>query len=344
MDARLGWWIDGAVGALSHVLHGVRGAQHDTVRDLAPYFDRTPDELFPAPRWVPDVSRRRALGPARGFVTESLSFASEHVPLCPRYRARHEREYAANATVHARWLHRPVGPRDRLLVYVHGWLEPGPFLEEATLLPMLARRLDVDAAHVQLPFHGKRNPRGALFHGEYFWSADMVRSLEAVRQSVLDVRTALGWFRARGYTEIGVTGMSLGGSITMLLACLESPPDWIAPIIAHLQLAEAVEEAPILWRMRADLERFGYDRAARAEIFRRLGLGALRPRLAPARQLWVAAEGDMFLTAPLVRRQWLDWGQPEVLWIPTGHMTFPLAIAAITERLASFHAGLARAG
>ena len=63
-----------------------------------------------------------------------------------------------------------------------------------------------------------------------------------------------------GVEEVGVTGISLGGSITMVLACLDPAPDYIVPIVSHLYLSEAVEEAPILWRMKTDLEHFGVGR------------------------------------------------------------------------------------
>src|ERR1019366_731665 len=96
-------------------------------------------------------------------------------------------------------------------------------------------------------------------------------------------------------------------------------PDYIVPIIGHLKLGEAVEEASILWRMKSDLERFGIDRDRRRELFRRLGLGALRPQLPPARQLWIAASDDQYITAALVRQQWEEWGRPAIEWIPGGH-------------------------
>jgi pimeloyl-ACP methyl ester carboxylesterase len=233
-------------------------------------------------------------------VLETLTWHSQHVPLCPHYRARHAGEYARNQTVTARWVHPGAGPRRRAIIYVHGWLEPGPWVEEAVLLPKLYDTLAADVLHVQLPFHGARNPKSALFHGEFFWSADLVRSVEAVRQSCIDARTLLAWLRAQGYTEVGVTGISLGGSITMVLACLAPTPDYIVPIVSHLQLAEAVEEAPILWRMKADLESFGVDKARRQEIFRRLGLGSLKPILPPERQLWIMARDDVYIAAPLV--------------------------------------------
>jgi hypothetical protein len=326
-----GHHVDTVVGTLSRLLH-VRSTTTDTSADLAPYLDAPMDALLPEPRNVPAV-RRATPFVISSRVTETLSWTSAHRPLCNRYRRRHETEYSKNLTAWARWMHPRGKQRKSLLIYVHGWLEPGSWVEEATLMPRWYRDLDVDVAHVQLPFHGRRSPRGQLFHGEWFWTADLVRSLESVRQAVMDVRSAMRWFRDAGYEEIGITGLSLGGSITMLTGCVTSPPDYIVPMIAHLQLAEAVEDAGILWRMKSDLERFGVDHERRAEIFRRLPLAHAKPTLAVDRQLWVAAREDAYLKAELVERQRKEWGEPPILWIPGGHMTFPIALDDIIGKM-----------
>ena len=340
----LGEAIDRIVGLGSHVLHGVRGASTNTADDLGPYLDAPLETLFPTPVVPRDVVRKRqrfTLGQRR--VVDTLRWHSQHVVLCPHYRTRHAGEYWLNQRVTARFMHPRATQRRRALVYVHGWLEPGPWVEEAWLLPRLYDELGVDILHVQLPFHGSRNPKSALFHGEFFWSADLVRTVEAVRQSVIDVRTLLAWLRAtQGYEEIGVTGLSLGGGLTMALACVEPTPDYIVPIIGHLKLGEAIEEAPILWRMKSDLERFGVDAARRKDLFDRLGLGRMRPKLAPERQLWVEATDDVYITAPLVKQQWEEWGRPNIEWIPGGHMTFPLALPRMIARLREFHRALPR--
>ena len=334
----VGRGLDRAVGGLSHLLH-LRAAQQNTVGDLGPYLDAPSAVLFPTPVAPRDMTRQRDLVPrAAGRVADTLRWHSQHVPLCPHYRARHAGEYIRNQTVTARWIHPRSGPRTRALLYVHGWLEPGPWVEEAVLLPRLYEALAVDVLHVQLPFHGSRNPKSARFHGEFFWSADLVRTIEAIRQSVIDARTLVAWLRAQGYSEVGITGISLGGSITMITACLSPAPDTIVPILSHLQLAEAVEDAPIFWRMKGDLERFGVDRARRQDIFRRLGIQALLPVLPPERQLWIMARDDAYISAPLVERQWHAWGEPPIEWIRGGHMTFPLSLGRIVDTMREFYA------
>jgi dienelactone hydrolase len=337
--ASLGRGVDRVVGRLSRLLH--RRVRLNTVDDLAPYLGTPPQVLFPTPVAPRDVVRRRNRLPLGDRAVETLRWHSQHVPLCPHYRARHAGEYARNQMVLARWMHPRKGPGRRALLYVHGWLEPGPWVEEAVLLPRLYDVLGIDVLHVQLPFHGTRNPKSARFHGEFFWSADLVRTFEAVRQSAMDARTLVAWLRQRGYTEVGVTGISLGGSIVMLMACLPDPPDYVVPIVSHLQLAEAVEEAPILSRMKTDLERFGVGRERRAEIFAQLGLHRMTPVVPARRQLWIMARDDVYIAAPLVERQWREWGEPVIEWIPGGHMTFPLYLPRIVERIREFHEGLA---
>lgn len=333
--------VDRVVGGLSRLVH-VRGAEINTVEDLGLYLDAMPSVLFPPPVVPRDVTRGKARARRSDSVLESLRWHSAHVPLCPHYRARHAGEYARNQTATARWLHPRSGRRDRAIIYVHGWLEPTPW--QAVFLPRLYEALEVDVLHLQLPFHGPRNPRSSLFHGEFFWTADLVRSIEAVRQSCFDTRTLVEWLHAQGYSEVGVTGISVGASVAMMLACVDPLPDYIVPVIGHLELGEAVEEAPIFWRMKADLERFGVDRRRRQEIFDRLGLQKLRPRLARERQLWIMARNDVYIPAAVVTRQWQAWGEPPIEWLPGGHMTFALSLPRIVERMREFHAGLGALG
>ena len=135
----VGRGVDRAIGTLSHLLH-LRSAQLNTVDDLGPYLGASPTVLFPTPVSPRDLVRRKPRLPSLGSrVVETLRWHSQHVPLCPHYRARHAGEYVKNQTVSARFFHPRSGPRKRALVYVHGWLEPGPWVEEAVLPPTSRR-------------------------------------------------------------------------------------------------------------------------------------------------------------------------------------------------------------
>jgi hypothetical protein len=332
--------VDEFLGVISRFLH-FRSARLNTASDMGQYLSATTEALFPSPSAPTDVTRRKVLRlPASDRLTVDLEWRSQHVPICPSYRVRHAVDYPLNQTAAARWTYPKTGPRKSAIVYVHGWLEPGPWIERVIFLPRLYDELDADVLYVKLPFHGSRNPKQALFHGELFWTGDLVRSFEAIRQSCIDTRTLVAWLRAQGYEDVGVTGISMGGSIAMMLACLDPTPSYVVPIVGHLHLSDALEDASIFFRMRSDLEKFGIDRARRKEIFDSLGLRRLRPLLPPSRQLWIMARDDAYITAPVVERQWHAWGEPPIEWIPGGHMTFGVSVARIVKRMAEFHRGL----
>jgi hypothetical protein len=327
--------VDLIAGGLSRILHGLRGPRENTVLGLSPYFDKAIGELNPEPPPLESVRVHESVV-SRLLRTTTLSWPSRHPILSEAYARRHASQYAANHTAWARWL-RPDGTRRRTcLVYIHGWLEPGSWVEEAFVFPRWLRELEVDVVHVSLPFHGRRNPPGALFSGEYYWTADLVRSFEGIRQALWDARSIVGWLRRQGYERVGASGISLGGSLAMLLGCLVPTPDFIIPIVCHLMLAEAVEHASILWRMKRDLERWGVHEEERRTIFRRMGFDHAAPILSPDRQLWVEAREDAHIDPRLVSQQWETWGRPHIHWIDGGHMTFPTHLGEITARMRSF--------
>src|ERR1700743_448301 len=96
----------------------------------------------------------------------------------------------------------------------------------------------------------------------------------------------------------------MGASLAMIMACVEPTPDYVVPIVGHLQIADAIENAPIFWRMKTDLERFGIDRDQRRRIFSGIGLEDLRAKLPADRQLWIMARDDAYVTAPKVELPW----------------------------------------
>jgi pimeloyl-ACP methyl ester carboxylesterase len=331
----LGRQIDLLAGEASKLLHGIRGPKINTVPQLGPYLDRSPAALNPEPPPLTEVRVHGSLA-SRFSHTVTLSWKSTHHALGPEYAVRQARDYKYNQTAWGRWV-RPNGTQRRhCLLYIHGWLEPGSWIEERLVFPTWTRELDVDVLHVALPFHGRRNARTALFSGEYYFTADLVRSFEGLLQATHDARSALGWLRRQGYESVGATGISLGGSLAMLLACLEPTPDYVIPIVAHLRLGEAVERATILWRVKRDLERWGVHESERRRIFERLGLDSASPVLSPSKQLWIEAREDGHIDPALVKEQWEAWGRPNLHWIPGGHMTFPLHLAEITRVMKDF--------
>jgi acetyl esterase/lipase len=194
----------------------------------------------------------------------------------------------------------------------------------------MALRLDVEIVQLQPPYHGRRTPRGSRFGGELYWTADMVRSLEALRQNVLDARTLLAWLLREDPRPVGLSGLSLGGALALLLTCLDRRFAFSIPLIAHMDLAALMADAPVLARTRAELRAFGWT----DEDFRRfvsdIGWYRLRPKLPRQRIHLFAAADDRFFDPAVVEAMWRRWGRPPIHWYPCSHMGF---IARLPEAL-----------
>ena len=328
---------DSVAGALNEALRAVLARPSiNTLAELEGYRGLPIEELFPAPRRPPRarVSRRWWLP---GVVSEDVVFRSEHRPLSRRFRKRYDTEYPENHTVYARRI-RPAGARRRpRLLYLHGYMQPESLVEELALFTSMALWLDMEVVQLQPPYHGRRTPRTARFGGEFYWTADVVRSIEALRQNIFDARALLDWMLKDDPRPVGVSGISLGGSLSQILTCVEPRFDFSIPLIAHMDLAALVADAPVLSSMRRELRSFGWGTEEFAKFMTELGWESLRPVVPPERILLFGASEDRFFDPRVVEAMRRRWGDPEIRWYPCSHMGFiprlPLVIAEMRRFL-----------
>lgn len=324
--------LDDLAGVLAGVAHRLAPPRaENTIADLVAYESCGLDDLFAAPARVPIVNVKRRWR-ALGIESALAWFPSEHAPLEPRFARRYARD-RANHTVWTRWL-RPAGAGRRpRLVYLHGFMQPETVIEEVGLLTQLATQLDVEVVHVQPPYHGRRKPRRSRFDGDLFFTADVVRSIEALRQSILDVRSVLSWLLDQDDRPVGVMGLSLGGALSAALTCLEPRFAFSVPLIAHMDVAAIFEDAPVLEPVRRELRAVDFGPADFARFFERIGWNALSARIAPSRIQLLCASDDRFFRRERVEAMWRRWGEPPIHWYPCSHMGFlghlPDAVARV---------------
>jgi pimeloyl-ACP methyl ester carboxylesterase len=326
--------LDDLAGVLVRPLQLLRTRPHDTLDRLSAYEGLGIEELFPAPTTLPRVRAQPRLS-LPGFENEDLFFASSYEPIEPAFAQHYHARSRRFQTVYARRI-RPKGTEGhRRLLYIHGYMQPETVVEELTLLSGMARALDMEIVHLQPPYHGRRTPRGSAYGGERFWSADIVRSFEAMRQTLFDARTLLSVLLDESPSPVGVAGISLGGAFTCALTCLEPRFDFAAPFIAHMDMGALLRDAPVLGAMRADLKSFGWSWREFGAFFERIGWDELRPAIPSDRVLLFAAEKDRFFDAQVLRKMWRRWDEPAIEWHRTTHMGFipfmPRAISSLRE-------------
>ena len=196
--------------------------------DLAAH--RDPASCFPAPTAVPEVSSRAA-NPIAEYIAQGHvhngSFASSFEPANPAMRDRWNQWKRNNIVRFQHWRH-DDGPRPTLCV-IHGFMG-SPYLVNGLFfsLPWFYRS-GYDVLLYTLPFHGRRAENLSPFSGYGFFANGMSGFAEAMGQAVYDFRTILNWLRHNGVDRIALTGLSLGGYTSALVASADDRLEAVIP-------------------------------------------------------------------------------------------------------------------
>jgi len=209
------------------------------------------------------------------------------------------------------------------VVLLHGWNHE---LGYETLFPWLARRLNaagLNAATFELPYHRHRKPRepGAIRN---FIADDLRHVAMAAHQALADARALIAWLSVQGSGRVGVWGISLGGWLAGLLACVEerlgfavlmTPVARMDRVIAELEFCEPIRRS--LGGARVRMEP--------------LNLMSHRPKVRPQDILVVASEHDLFAPVETVEELVGCWGAPTLWRLPHGHISIILS-ASVMQR------------
>ncbi|MCB9752332.1 MAG: alpha/beta hydrolase family protein [Myxococcales bacterium] len=326
--------LDTAMGLLASAVQRSAPRPLNTREAAARYRDASRDDMFPEPV-MPDVtvSRRRRI---RGVERELLTFDSRHAPLCPAFASRYRRDYPALHTVYARRLRPPGAEARPRVLYLHAYMLPSTVVDELTFLAGMARRLGVELIHMQVPYHGRRNHGISRVSGASYWTSDIVRSAEALRQTVHDARALLRWLRAEDPRPVGVAGISMGGVHTLALASLEPQLAFAMPCVAHMDVAALTDQAPVLSTMRARMREDGWAPGEFARYVEASAWGRLRVALPPARIELFAADRDQFFRREHVEAMWRALGEPRIHWYASSHMGFARHVPRVFAKMREF--------
>jgi pimeloyl-ACP methyl ester carboxylesterase len=283
-----------------------------------------PQRFFVKPEKGVAVRVKRASGLAfqtQDGICESLRFESPFEPRNPRLRAdwaRHEK----NRFAHVRyWRHRD-GPRPTLIA-IHGFGAEGYALNQWFFaLPWIYEHLGFDVALFNLPFHGKRQARFSPFSGHGFFAGGISRINEAFAQAVYDFRVLLDYLHDhRGVSEVGVTGISLGGFTTALLAATEPRLKFAIPNVPVASLADIVLEwEPLGSLIRMALKTLDMDVTQARRMLAVSCPLTWKPLLPRQRLMVIGGVGDRLAPPTHTRLLWDHWDRPRLHWFPGSHI------------------------
>jgi hypothetical protein len=97
----------------------------------------------------------------------------------------------------------------------------------------------ITVVELAMPYHFQRS-RLESSHADYMLSANLGRTIQSLRQAVLDGRKLIRWLRGEGYSDISILGMSLGSWVAGLVAAHDSAVSRASLFLTAGSLADMV--------------------------------------------------------------------------------------------------------
>lgn len=284
--------------------------------------ERDPAKSFPAPAALPRVSSRPANLVAQRIVhgtVENIAFASSFEAVNPALRTQWRTLHRNNIVRAQHWRH-DDGPRPTLCV-IHGfmgssYLANGLFFS----LPWYFKS-GYDVLLYTLPFHGRRAEKYSPFSGYGYFSRGLTGFAEASAQAVYDFRSVLDYLRHTGVERIALTGLSLGGYTSALIASVDHRLEAVVPNCPVVTPITMFDD----WFPASKLVELGL----RSSDIRRDELAAAlsyhcplnyRPLVPMDRRLIITGLGDRFAPPEQAEMLWEHWNRCALHWFPGSHL------------------------
>lgn len=143
------------------------------------------------------------------------------------------------------------------IVFVHGLYEDN--LSIYHFLVTMLNKMGLNVYLMMLPYHYDRMPEKSVFSGEYFWSADVARSQWSLKQAVYDLYATYKIVSDKSSLPICITGFSMGGCISLLLASACKDIDNLFIINSASILSKLTWESKLLVNVKNELCNYGYS-------------------------------------------------------------------------------------
>jgi dienelactone hydrolase len=270
-----------------------------------------------------EMTRKRDL-PISGLEIYDLQFPSPVKSPCPE-----------NNTVFAEY-YRPKGSGPFPAAIVLD-ITGGDQSLSRTIASQLAQH-QVAALFVQMAYYGPRRPAGSKLR---LLSTDFPRTVEAISQTVLDVRRAAAWLEARPEIDIGrigIHGTSLGSMIGALAAEMEPRLRRVSIALGGGGLVEAYYNHPRAATYRKMWEALGGSKEQVIRLFAPVDPITCAARLKDRRVLMIGAKHDQVVPPRATEALWTAAGKPRIIWYDCNHYSAALYFAPILKEVVAHFA------
>jgi len=304
-------------------LRRTTGSEREDLRFYAELAaERDPAISFPAPTELPRVfarpAGRRAERLARGTV-DNISFRSSFTAVNPALRRRWSSLSSNNIVRAQHWRHAD-GPRPTLCV-IHGFLGSSYLANGRFFSLPWYYRSGYDVLLYTLPFHGKRAEKLSPFPGFGYFAGGLGGFAEAMAQAVHDFRSIIDYLRHTGVDRIALTGISLGGYTTALVASVDDRLEAVipnCPVVTPITMFDDWFPANKLIQLGLRL-----SHVSRAELTAGLSYHCplnYRPLVPKDRRMIITGLADQMAPPNQAVMLWEHWNHCALHWFPGSHV------------------------
>ncbi|HZA12181.1 alpha/beta hydrolase family protein [Mycobacterium sp.] len=281
-----------------------------------------PIKSFPAPKSAPRIYSRPANPVAEWMANghvHNIKFASSFEPVNPAMRHSWRRLSRNNVVCAQHWRH-DDGPHPTLCL-IHGFMGSPYLLNGLWMSLPWFYRSGYDVLLYMLPFHGRRAEKYSPFSGYGYFSHGLTGFAEAMAQAVHDFRSIVDYLEYTGVERIALTGISLGGYTTSLIAAVERR---LAAVIANVPVVSVEAEmetwfpANKLFGVGRRIAGIGREEFSAASAYHSpLNYEPLIPK---ERRLIITGLGDRLAPPEQAELLWRHWDRCDLHWFPGNHI------------------------
>lgn len=154
-----------------------------------------------------------------------------------------------NNTAYATYFPHEANREAAVIVLPHWNAKAGTYFD----LCRFFNKVGLSSLRLTLPYHEERMPP-ELERADYLVAPNVGRTIQSIRQSVIDTRAAVAWLKQQGYKKVGIVGTSVGSCVAFL--ALVHDMDINAAVFNHVSgyIADVVWHGLSTYHVRAGLD------------------------------------------------------------------------------------------
>lgn len=202
------------------------------------------------------------------------------------------------------------------VIMVHGWRSSLNKLDNIYKKSFLQQGFNIYS--YILPYHLDRSPRESSYNGEYFLSANTIRTLNAFKQAISDIRALIRYIKDVKKETVYIIGLSLGGLVSNLV-CENEEVDALVSLFYANDLAFTIFEAIPGKYIKRDFINNKFNKAQLGECWAIINPSLRKPVIDKKKILLVSGRYDEYILPIDSNKLWEAWDRPLRYVYDCGH-------------------------